>query len=166
MNEGNLINDGYEPGSGRTAHHYPGREIMDCHNRGQREEKATGLSSLKVKYNKVFGYFIEVSKAQSDRVPENYIRKQTLVNAERFITQEMKAGGRSTIFNAQDRRNSLEYEIFCKVRDQVALKGPGISLTIAEFIATPWMPGPVPGQGGIVENGYAKPRHQPERPSH
>ena len=70
-----------------------------------REKKKTRLSSLKIKYNKVFGYFIEVSKAQADKVPDHYIRKQTLVNAERFITQEMKEV-ETTIFNAQDRRNT------------------------------------------------------------
>lgn len=83
-----------------------------------KEREKTGINSLKVKYNKVFGYFIEVSKANSDLVPDEYIRKQTLVNAERYITEELKEY-ESKVLNAQDRRSKLEYEIFKQLRDEI-----------------------------------------------
>jgi DNA mismatch repair protein MutS len=80
------------------------------------EKEKTGLSSLKVKYNKVFGYFIEVSKGQSKSVPEHYMRKQTLVNAERYITEELK-DYETKVINAQEKKFSLEYDIFNTIRD-------------------------------------------------
>jgi DNA mismatch repair protein MutS len=83
------------------------------------ERLATGIAKLKVGYNKVFGYFIEVSKINSDKVPEHYIRKQTLVNAERFITPELK-DFESRVMGAQDRRVELEYQLFIDIREQLA----------------------------------------------
>lgn len=83
-----------------------------------RERERTGVKSLKIKYNKVFGYYIEVSKANLENVPEDYIRKQTLVNCERFITPELKEF-EDTVINASGRINALEYELFCQVRDEV-----------------------------------------------
>ncbi len=91
------------------------------------EREKTGLSSLKVKYNKVFGYFIEVSKAQSAHVPENYIRKQTLVNAERYITEALKEF-ETKVLHAQEKRNTLEYQIFCLLRDKVTACHTELSL--------------------------------------
>jgi DNA mismatch repair protein MutS len=82
------------------------------------ERKRTGVKSLKVGYNKVFGYYIEVTKANLDAVPEEYIRKQTLVNAERFITPELKEY-ESLILNAQERVLDLESTIFHQVCEQV-----------------------------------------------
>ncbi|MDH4137369.1 MAG: DNA mismatch repair protein MutS, partial [Anaerolineae bacterium] len=82
------------------------------------ERKRTGIKSLKVGYNKVFGYYIEVTKANLDAVPEEYIRKQTLVNAERFITPELKEY-ESLILNAQERILDLESTIFHQVCQQV-----------------------------------------------
>jgi len=82
------------------------------------ERKRTGVKSLKVGYNKVFGYYIEVTKANLDAVPEEYIRKQTLVNAERFITPELKEY-ESLILNAQERILDLESTIFHQVCQQV-----------------------------------------------
>lgn len=84
-----------------------------------KEREATGISKLKVGYNRVFGYFIEVSKLHSDKVPEHYIRKQTLVNAERFITPELKEF-ESKVLGAQDRRVELEYQLFVEIRQQLA----------------------------------------------
>ncbi|MBD3426013.1 MAG: DNA mismatch repair protein MutS [Candidatus Omnitrophica bacterium] len=84
----------------------------------QKEIETTGISSLKVGYNKVFGYYIEVTKANLNNVPEHYVRKQTLSNAERFITQELK-DQESKIIGAEERIRSLEYEIFSGVRAQV-----------------------------------------------
>jgi DNA mismatch repair protein MutS len=77
----------------------------------KREIKRTGISSLKVGYNKIFGYYIEVTRANLSSVPSDYIRKQTLVNAERFITEELKSQ-ESRIIGAQERIKDLEYEIF------------------------------------------------------
>jgi DNA mismatch repair protein MutS len=82
------------------------------------ERKRTGIKSLKVGYNKVFGYYVEVTKANLDAVPEEYIRKQTLVNAERFITPELKEY-ESLILNAQERILDLESTIFHQVCEQV-----------------------------------------------
>ncbi|MCK4417722.1 MAG: DNA mismatch repair protein MutS, partial [Candidatus Latescibacteria bacterium] len=84
-----------------------------------KERERTGISSLKVKYNKVFGYFIEVSKANLSKVPEDYIRRQTLVGAERFVTPELKEH-ESKVLGADERIVQLEYEIFVDVRQQVA----------------------------------------------
>jgi DNA mismatch repair protein MutS len=152
LNEGEIINDGYSPELD---------ELLSITRDGKSwiaraeatEKERTKLSSLKIKYNKVFGYFIEVSKAQSAMVPDNYTRKQTLVNAERFITDEMKQV-ESTILNAQDKRNALEYEIFCSVRDKVVAKAVLI-LKMAEFIAQ------IDVFQGLAlvasENGYTKP---------
>ncbi|MDL1971278.1 MAG: DNA mismatch repair protein MutS [Candidatus Desulfofervidaceae bacterium] len=84
-----------------------------------KERKRTGIPNLKVGYNKVFGYYIEVSKAQLKRVPSDYIRKQTLVNAERFITPALKEY-ENVILGAEEKRNALEYELFLEIRQQIA----------------------------------------------
>jgi DNA mismatch repair protein MutS len=84
-----------------------------------RERERTGISSLKVSYNKVFGYYIEVTKANLSQVPEEYIRKQTLVNGERFITPELKEY-EAKVLGAEDRLKNMEYEIFLKVRSDVS----------------------------------------------
>lgn len=83
------------------------------------EKEATGIRTLKIGYNKVFGYYIEVSKSFVDQVPENYIRKQTLVNAERYITPEIKEL-EDKILGASSKRNALEYELFCEIRQKVS----------------------------------------------
>ncbi|MCP4338055.1 MAG: DNA mismatch repair protein MutS [Desulfobulbaceae bacterium] len=84
-----------------------------------KERAATGIAKLKIGFNKVFGYFIEVSKLQADKVPDSYIRKQTLVNAERFITPELKEF-ENKVLGAQDRRVELEYQLFISIRAQLA----------------------------------------------
>ncbi|MDD3647578.1 MAG: DNA mismatch repair protein MutS [Candidatus Dojkabacteria bacterium] len=83
------------------------------------EIKRTGIQSLKVRYNKVFGYYIEISKSNLSKVPENYIRKQTLVNAERYITPELKEK-EDMILNAGEKAMELEYEIFVSIRGEIA----------------------------------------------
>ncbi|MBO7196763.1 MAG: DNA mismatch repair protein MutS [Clostridia bacterium] len=85
----------------------------------QREKDATGIKTLKVAYNKVFGYYIEVSKSFVDQVPERFVRKQTLTNCERYITQELKEM-ENTIFSADEKLVSLEYQIFDSLRAFVA----------------------------------------------
>ncbi len=83
------------------------------------EKESTKIKSLKIKYNKVFGYYLEVSNTYKDLVPDYYIRKQTTVNAERYITPKLKEL-EDTIIGAQDRLYSLEYEIFSEIRDEIA----------------------------------------------
>ena len=84
-----------------------------------KEKAKTGIPKLKIGYNRVFGYFIEVSNSFKDKVPADYIRKQTLSNCERYITTELKEiEGR--VLGAKDRSMQLEYELFCKIREQVA----------------------------------------------
>ncbi|MCR5802972.1 MAG: DNA mismatch repair protein MutS [Clostridia bacterium] len=83
------------------------------------EKEKTGIRTLKIGYNKVFGYYIEVSKSFAEQVPEHYIRKQTLVNAERYITPEIKEL-EDKILGASSKRNALEYEIFCDIRQKVS----------------------------------------------
>ncbi len=84
-----------------------------------REIRRTGISSLKVGYNQVFGYYIEVTHVHREKIPADYIRKQTLKNAERFITPELKEY-ETTVLNAEDRSRKLEYEAFLQVRARVA----------------------------------------------
>ncbi|MBA3468081.1 MAG: DNA mismatch repair protein MutS [Herpetosiphonaceae bacterium] len=101
-----------------------------------KEQARTGIKSLKVSYNKVFGYYIEVSKATGDtRIPDDYIRKQTLVNAERYITPELKEY-ETLILNASEALNERERQIFKTVCRQVAAEGPrllGLARSIAEL---------------------------------
>ncbi|MDQ5983370.1 MAG: DNA mismatch repair protein MutS [Eubacteriales bacterium SKADARSKE-1] len=84
-----------------------------------REKEKTGITKLKIGYNRVFGYYIEVSNSYKNKVPESYIRKQTLTNCERYITQELKEL-EGKILGAKDRAINLEYELFVKVREKVA----------------------------------------------
>jgi len=85
----------------------------------QREREKTGIKNLKIGYNRVFGYYIEVTKSYYDLIPDNYIRKQTLANCERFITEELKAE-ENKIIGASDKVVSLESDIFNEIRDFVA----------------------------------------------
>ena len=83
-----------------------------------KERERTGIKSLKIKYNRVFGYALEVTNTFKELVPENYIRKQTLANAERYITEELK-NLENMILGAEDKLYALEYELFSNVRDKV-----------------------------------------------
>ncbi|MFA6729784.1 MAG: DNA mismatch repair protein MutS [Eubacteriales bacterium] len=84
----------------------------------QTEKEKTGIRTLRVGYNKVFGYYIEVSKSFMDQVPDNYIRRQTLAGGERYVTEELKEM-ESRIITARERDSLLEYELFCNLRDHV-----------------------------------------------
>jgi len=133
LNEGGLIKDGYSKELDELIEmSRDGRQWIA--RKGVEEKEKTGLSSLKIKYNKVFGYFIEVSKAQAASVPDHYIRKQTLVNAERFITDDLKRV-EANVLSAQDKRAALEYAIFSQVRGLIVEK-TGAILTMASFLAT------------------------------
>jgi DNA mismatch repair protein MutS len=100
---------------------------------GAKEKEKSGLSSLKVRYNKVFGFFLEISKAQSERVPSHYIRKQTLVNAERYITEELKSL-EYKVLHAQEQRGKLELDIFNDIRGQINEKS-ALVFQCAAFLA-------------------------------
>lgn len=114
LKDGGVIRPGYHPELD---------ELRDAATQGKKwladfqasEMERTGIKNLKVRHNKVFGYYIEISKSNLDLVPEDYIRKQTLVNAERFITPELKEY-ENKIFGAQERSIGLEQEIFNEVR--------------------------------------------------
>ena len=95
-----------------------------------KEKERTGIRTLKIGYNKVFGYYIEVSNSFKDQVPDTYIRKQTLVNGERYITQELK-DLEQEILTAGERDNALEYEIFSALRDEICAGAERIQKTAA-----------------------------------
>jgi len=117
LKEGGLIRDGYDPRLDELRYLVTnGKDWVT--GLQKREIERTGISSLKIGFNRVFGYYIEVTKAKLDAVPTDYIRKQTLVNAERFITPELKEQ-ESRIIGAEERIKNMEYEIFCRLRDKV-----------------------------------------------
>jgi len=87
----------------------------------EQDRERTGIKNLKIKYNKVFGYYFEVTNSYKDMVPEDYIRKQTLANAERYTTPRLKEL-EDTILNAEDKLQTLEYDLFCKIRDSIAME--------------------------------------------
>ncbi|WP_092064005.1 DNA mismatch repair protein MutS [Butyrivibrio sp. INlla14] len=92
------------------------------------EKEKTGIKNLRIKYSNVFGYSFEVTNSFKDKVPEYFIRKQTLTNCERYTTPELKEL-EDTILNAQDKLNNLEYEMFCKIRDSISLEIDRIQTT-------------------------------------
>jgi DNA mismatch repair protein MutS len=94
----------------------------------KQEKRRTGIKSLKVGYNKVFGYYIEVTKSNLSQVPQDYVRKQTLANSERFVTPELKEK-ESMILSAEDKINALEYELFTDIRERVAGRSSEIKKT-------------------------------------
>ncbi len=83
------------------------------------DRERTGIKTLKIKYNRVFGYYFEVTNSYKDQVPGDYIRKQTLANAERYTTPQLKEL-EDTILNAEDKLFSLEYDVFCEIREHIA----------------------------------------------
>jgi DNA mismatch repair protein MutS len=118
LREGGLIRDGFNADLDelRTLRR-DGRDYIASLE--AREREATGIQNLKVRFNKVFGYFIEVSKSNVRRVPEHYHRKQTVATAERYITPELK-DYEVKVLNAQERIEALEYELFGELRREVA----------------------------------------------
>ena len=134
VREGGMI----KPGFDKDIDYY--RTIRDngngiMHDIEQREKELTGIKTLKVAYNKVFGYYIEVSKSFISEVPDRYIRKQTLTNCERYITQELKEM-EATILGAEEKIVALEFELFNKIRETVAMSAERIrnsALLIAEL---------------------------------
>ena len=127
LREGGLIREGY---------HAELDELRQISKEGKSwiarlendEKQRTGISNLRVRYNKVFGYYIEVTKSHLDRVPEDYIRKQTLANAERYITPTLKEY-EDKVLGAEDRVVVIEYDLFQDVRKQVSAHGQRIQET-------------------------------------
>lgn len=117
LKEGGIIKSGYdnEIDKLRKASHEGKNWIADLE---KKEKEKTGIKSLKVGYNKVFGYYIEVTKANLSMVPQNYIRKQTLAGGERYITEELKEY-ESLIINAEEKLRDLEYQAFCRIREEL-----------------------------------------------
>lgn len=118
MKEGNIIRDGYneEVDKLRRAKS-DGKDWLAKLENDEREK--TGIKNLRIKYNKVFGYYLEVTNSYKDMVPDYYTRKQTLANAERYITPELKEL-EDMILGAEDKLYALEYEIYSRVRDTIA----------------------------------------------
>lgn len=133
ITEGDILKDGWHEELDRLRGLVRGGRDWIAQLR-QREIERTGIPKLKIGYNKVFGYFIEISKANKDKVPEGYERKQTLVNAERYVTPELKQR-ESDIVGAQETMQSLEYDLFGELRDAIAREAERIQAT-ADAIAT------------------------------
>lgn len=118
LREGNLIRDGYDSELDKLrAVSREGKSwIAELE---AKERKRTGINSLRVSYNKVFGYYMEVPKGRIKDVPDEYIRRQTLVGSERYITPALKEH-EDLVLGAEDRAFDLEYDLFCSVRDEIA----------------------------------------------
>ena len=118
IKDGGLIKEGYNEEIDRLRHaKTDGKQWLL--NLEASEKERTGIKSLKIKYNKVFGYYFEVTNSFKDMVPDDYIRKQTLTNAERFTTPKLKEL-EEVILSAEDKLFSLEYDLFTEVRDKIA----------------------------------------------
>ena len=129
VREGGFIREGFHEEVDRLRHILKGGKGFITELEAREKEK-TGIRTLKVGYNKVFGYYIEVSNSFKDQVPADYIRKQTLVNGERFITQELKELENS-ILTASDRVVALEYELFTQLREEISAAAQRIQQTAA-----------------------------------
>ena len=129
VREGEFVRDGFHPEVDRLRGIlHGGKDIIV--NMEAAEKERTGIRTLKIGYNKVFGYYIEVSNSFKELVPDTYIRKQTLVNGERYITQELK-NLESDILSAADRVSALEYEIFTELRTKIAAEVARIQASAA-----------------------------------
>ena len=132
VHEGGIIKSGYHPELDKLIQ-------MSRDGKGWlarleiQEKESIGINSLKVRYNKIFGYYIEIPKTHSDKVPPNYIRRQTLVNAERYITDELKHYEQA-VLGAEERRASLEFKIFNEIREEVINNNKSLQ-RIAAFLA-------------------------------
>ncbi len=161
IKEGGLIRKGYQEELDR---------LMDAASNGKAwiaelgaaEQKRTGISSLKVGYNRVFGYYIEVSKANLHLVPPDYIRKQTLANGERYVTEKLKEY-EELVLGAEEKKIALEYEIFEDIRKKIALENRRITasariigeldtlISLAEAAESYGYTCPEVNDGGVIE---------------
>lgn len=134
VREGGIIKDGFSEEADRLRHaKTEGKSWLA--ELEAKERDSTGIKNLKVKYNKVFGYYFEVTNSFKELVPEYFIRKQTLTNAERYTTDELK-NLEDVILGAEDKLYSLEYELFCEVRDKIAAEVVRIQKTARTIAGT------------------------------
>lgn len=133
VKDGGIIRDGFNEELDELRHIMNhGKDIIT--EIEQRERESTGVKNLKIGYNRVFGYYIEITRSYYDLIPDHYIRKQTLTNAERFITDELK-NAENSILGAKDKALILEAEIFGEVRDFLATKLAEVQQTAAAVAA-------------------------------
>ena len=152
VREGGFIRDGYDQEVDRLRHILKGGKGVIAEMEAKEKER-TGIRTLKIGYNKVFGYYIEVSKSFADQVPDTYIRKQTLVNGERYITQELK-DLEHTILTASDRVVALEYELFTQLRQEISAAAARIQQTAAAVAEADAL---ASFAAVAVRNGYCRP---------
>jgi DNA mismatch repair protein MutS len=158
LSEGNLIRDGVNPTLDELRYQVEEDQkwIRDLETI---ERERTGIQTLKVNYNKTFGYYISISRAKAEQAPKDYQRKQTLTNEERYITAELKER-ENRIFSARDELNRLEYEIFADLRSQVGAQVEQIR-TVAKAVAAADV------LCGLAEvaalQGYCRPRMTSDR---
>ena len=127
LKEGGLIRDGFDPALDELR--AASRSGKDWIAKLQQDEiERTGIASLKVRFNSVFGYYLEVTRSNLDKVPPHYVRKQTIANGERFITPELKEM-EGKILGAEERALKLEYELFLRVREAVLQRLPDLQQT-------------------------------------
>jgi DNA mismatch repair protein MutS len=161
VGDGGVVREGYNPELDRLRHaRGEGKGFIAALQ--AEERRRTGIGSLKVGFNKVFGYYIEVSKANLGRVPEHFIRKQTLTNAERFITPELKEF-EETVLNAEERIVELETKLFAELRQRIAAEaarlhasaaavaGIDVLAGLAEVAALNGYNEPVVDEGSVLE---------------
>ncbi len=127
IREGGMIKDGFDETIDmlRSAKRDGKKWLAELE---EQDRERTGIKNLRIKYNKVFGYYFEVTNSYKDMVPEDYIRKQTLANAERYTTPRLKEL-EDTILNAEDKLTTLEYDLFCKIRESIAMEVERIQRT-------------------------------------
>ena len=131
ITEGGLVNDGIDPELDELRMiSRNGRQWLREYEAAEKEK--TGINGLKVRFNRVFGYYIEVTRRNLDQIPESYIRRQTLTNADRFITPELKEY-EEKILGAEEKINALEYRIFLELRQQAAAEIPRLRETAARL---------------------------------
>lgn len=139
IRDGGIIKDGYSPDVDELREiSTKAKDFLTALE--QKERKRTGISSLKVGYNRIFGYYIEVTKPNLDMVPEDYVRKQTLVGGERFITAELKEY-EAKILGAEERLKNLEYQIFQEILEKIRKESAVLSktasaLAIVDFLSS------------------------------
>ncbi len=152
VREGGMIKEGFHPEADRLRQaRIEGKSWLAKLEEEEREK--TGIKNLRIRFNRVFGYYLEVTNSYRDLVPDYYTRKQTLANAERYITPELKEL-EDTILGAEDRLVSLEYELFCEVRDTVAAQVDRM-LRTAKAVAA--LDAFASLAEAAVKNGYARP---------
>ncbi len=129
IRDGGIIREGYDPALDELfAVSRDGKSWIA--RLEEKERKRTGIHSLRVGYNSVFGYYLEVTRAHAEAVPADYVRKQTLVNAERYINEELK-GYEYTVLHAEERRREKEYVLFLEIRERIAAEIRRLQATAA-----------------------------------